>query len=105
MGLAESRVSFLEKAQEALESLFPGQMTYAGKSFAVARSGDERVQSAEPGGFENEGVVMVRVRKANLPANGLQRETRVELDGVAFRVEECLLEPGDVAWSVEMEMI
>jgi hypothetical protein len=27
------------------------------------------------------------------------------LDSVDYRVEECLLEPGDVAWSVELETV
>ncbi len=105
MGLATSRIAFLEKAQESLESVFPGSMTYNGSTFACSRSGLEVVQGAEPGGFENEGRVMVRVRTANLPAAGLPRETAVTLDSVEYRVEECLLEPGDVAWSVELETV
>lgn len=102
MGLATSRLVFLEKAQEAFESVFPGVMVYDGATFACARSGAEVSEAAEPGGFENEGRVMVRVRVANLPAAGLPRETAVTLDGVEMRVEECLLEPEDVAWSVEL---
>ena len=105
MGLATSRIAFLEKAQESLESVFPGSMTYNGSTFACSRSGLEVVQGAEPGGFENEGRVMVRVRTANLPAAGLPRETAITLDSVEYRVEECLLEPGDVAWSVELETV
>lgn len=105
MGLATSRIAFLEKAQESLESVFPGSMTYNGSTFACSRSGLEVVQGAEPGGFENEGRVMVRVRTANLPAAGLPRETAVVLDSVEYRVEECLLEPSDVAWSVELETV
>jgi hypothetical protein len=105
MGLATSRLAFLEKAQEAFESVFPGSMTYNGATFACARSGEDVVEAAEPGGYENEGRVMVRVRVANLPAAGLPRETAVSLDGREYRVEECLLEPGDVAWSVELETV
>lgn len=105
MSLASSRIAFLEKAQESLESVFPGSMVYNGSTFACSRSGLEVVQGAEPGGFENEGRVMVRVRTANLPAAGLPRETAVTLDSVEYRVEECLLEPGDVAWSVELETV
>ena len=76
MGLATSRIAFLEKAQESLESVFPGSMTYDGSTFACSRSGLEVVQGAEPGGFENEGRVMVRVRTANLPAAGLAQGNR-----------------------------
>lgn len=105
MGLRESRLAFLGKAQEAFESVFPGEMVYDGATFAVARSGFEVVEAGEPGGFENEGRVMVRVRVAFLPAAGLPRETLVTLDGVEMRVEECLLEVEDVAWSVELETV
>ena len=105
MSLSTSRIAFLEKAQESLESVFPGSMTYNGSTFACSRSGLEVVQGAEPGGFENEGRVMIRVRVGNLPAAGLPRETAVVLDSVEYRVEECLLEPSDVAWSVELETV
>jgi len=105
MSLATSRIAFLEKAQESLESVFPGSITYSGSTFTCSRSGLEVVQGAEPGGFENEGRVMVRVRIAHLPAAGLPREAPIVLDSVEYRVEECLLEPGDVAWSVQLETV
>jgi hypothetical protein len=104
MGLASGRNSFLLKSQLALEAIFPGVMTLDGEPFAVARSGDERRERWEEGGSEEDISVTVRARKEFIPAGGLIKEVRADLDGRDMRVVGCLLEPGDVAWSVELEV-
>jgi hypothetical protein len=103
MSLASKRGEFLLRAQDALEALFPGTMTVAGESFTVARSGEDRTEAAEVGGFEEEVAVTVRARLSDVPDDGWERETLATLDGRAMRVVECLREIGDVAWSVELE--
>lgn len=103
MSLAVSRGEFLEKAQDALEAVFPGSMVYDGDTFSCARSGEEAREEWETGGTRDKFGVTVRVRLANLPADGLEREELVTLDGQQMRVVSCLREIGDVAWSVELE--
>jgi hypothetical protein len=78
-------------------------MTVAGVTFAVARSGEERTEIAEPGGFEEAVRILVRVRLAFVPSDGWPKETLATMDGRSLRVSECLREVGDVAWSVELE--
>jgi hypothetical protein len=103
MAFADKRIAFLGQAQEVLENLFPGSMTVAGVTFAVARSGEERTEIAEPGGFEEAVRILVRVRLAFVPSDGWPKETLATMDGRSLRVSECLREVGDVAWSVELE--
>ncbi len=103
MSLATKRIEFLDRAQEVLEEMFPGTMTVGAESFSVARSGEDRTEAAEVGGFEEEVRVTVRVRLVNVPAGGWEKETAATLDGREMRVLECLREIGDVAWSVELE--
>ena len=103
MSLAAGRGRFLEQSQIVLESVFPGAMVLDGEEFPVARSGDEKRARWEEGGAEEDVLVTVRARKIFLPDGGLDKEERVTLDGREMRVVGCLLEVGDVAWSVELE--
>jgi hypothetical protein len=103
MSLAASRGEFLTQSQLILEDCFPGSIDYDGETFPCARSGEESREEWETGGTREQFRVTVRVRLAYLPADGLERETLLDLDGQTMRVVSCLREIGDVAWSVELE--
>ena len=103
MSLAAGRAGFLEQSQIALESMFPGVVIYGASTFPCARSGDDRSERWEAGGAEEDARVVVRVRSVYVPSGGFSMGELLELDGRELRVVSCLLEPLDVAWSVELE--
>lgn len=107
LGLADGKAAFLLAAQEVLEGIFPGVLVVRGESLACARSSDERDDRAEPGGYEEDVAVSVRVRTTLLESvlgtgGALAKDEQVSLDGRAMRVGACGLEAGDVAWWVEL---
>ena len=94
--------AFLEKGQQALESLFPAVLVWDGVEYLCAGSGARVESSREPGGFVKSGDRSVRVSKELMPAAPALGDV-VALDGEDLRVSAVSLREWDVAWSIQLE--
>ena len=95
--------SFAGKVQEKMEEFFPGVLVLDGEQFAVASAGGVLSADHEAGGFVDDLVKMVRLRKElypDEPDNGV----RVLLDGEEGKITAVHDKEWEDSWSLEISL-
>lgn len=96
--------AYLEAAAIKMESLFPVVLTFGGEDYAATGGGVLSTEDAEPGGFEENGRQLVRVRKS-LMATPPDVGDKVSVDGAERRVTLVSAREWDIAWHLELELL
>jgi hypothetical protein len=91
----------MERAQAALEEIFPAEVVYAGQTYAAVGSGGRKKKPHEPGGFEEDFTRHLRISKAAMPAEPDVGKL-MTVDGVQCRVASVSDRGWEIAWHVEV---